>query len=85
MQVSGGERYAIINARWSISERLAVVKTIIMGMAMTAIAVIAAYGNTGTVTASLDGVAFSVSFANHAHETNSLWVQRVVGTTVIFR
>ena len=33
-----------------------------------------AYGNTGTVTASLDGDAFTVAFANHAHETNSLWV-----------
>ena len=41
---------------------------------VAAIAAVVAYGNTGTVTASLDGDAFSVSFANHAHETNSLWV-----------
>ena len=33
-----------------------------------------AYGNTGTVTASLDGGMFNVAFANHAQETNSLWV-----------
>ena len=32
------------------------------------------YGNTGTVTASLDGGVFNVAFANHAQETNSLWV-----------
>ena len=34
----------------------------------------AAYANTGTVTAELSGGTFNVSFANHAHETNSLWV-----------
>ena len=34
----------------------------------------AAFANTGTVTASLDGDAFTMSFVNHAHETNSLWV-----------
>ena len=43
-------------------------------VSVAAIAAVVAYGNTGTVTASLDGDAFSVSFANHAHETNSLWV-----------
>ena len=43
-------------------------------VAVAAIAVAAAYGNTGTVTASLEDDAFTVSFANHAHETNSLWV-----------
>ena len=30
--------------------------------------------NTGTVTAELSGGTFNVAFANHAHETNSLWV-----------
>ena len=30
--------------------------------------------NTGTVTAELSGDTFNVSFDNHAHETNSLWV-----------
>ena len=37
---------------------------------------VAAFANTGTVTAELSGdeSAFNVSFANHAHETNSLWV-----------
>ena len=30
--------------------------------------------NTGTVTAELSGDTFNVAFANHAHETNSLWV-----------
>ena len=34
----------------------------------------AAYANTGTVTAELSGDTFNVAFANHAHETNSLWV-----------
>ena len=36
----------------------------------------AAGANTGTVMAELSGdeSAFNVSFANHAHETNSLWV-----------
>ena len=43
-------------------------------VAVAAIAVAAAYGNTGTVTASLEDGAFNVSFASHAHETNSLWV-----------
>lgn len=41
---------------------------------VAAIAAAVAYGNTGTVTASLDGGTFNVAFANHAHETNSLWV-----------
>ncbi|MBR1588490.1 MAG: autotransporter-associated beta strand repeat-containing protein, partial [Kiritimatiellae bacterium] len=43
-------------------------------VAVAAMAAAVAYGNTGTVTASLDGDAFTVSFENHAHETNSLWV-----------
>ena len=34
----------------------------------------AACANTGTVTAELSGGMFNVAFANHAHETNSLWV-----------
>ena len=34
----------------------------------------AAGANTGTVTAELSGGTFNVTFANHAHETNSLWV-----------
>ena len=34
----------------------------------------AAGANTGTVTATLEGGTFNVAFANHAHETNSLWV-----------
>ena len=34
----------------------------------------AAGANTGTVTAELSGGTFNVAFANHAHETNSLWV-----------
>ena len=38
-----------------------------------AAASVAAYGNTGTVSATLEDGTFSVSFANHAHETNSLW------------
>lgn len=39
-----------------------------------AAASVAAHGNTGTVSATLEDGTFSVSFANHAHETNSLWV-----------
>lgn len=38
-----------------------------------AAASVAAYGNTGTVSATLEDGTFSVSFADHAHETNSLW------------
>ncbi|MBR1587122.1 MAG: hypothetical protein IJ658_02235, partial [Kiritimatiellae bacterium] len=41
---------------------------------LAAASVAAAYGNTGAVSATLEGGAFNVSFANHAHETNSLWV-----------
>ena len=43
---------------------------------LMAMASVAAFANTGTVTAELSGdeSAFNVSFANHAHETNSLWV-----------
>ena len=47
-------------------------------LAVALAAVVAAYGNTGTVTAELSGDTFNVAFANHAHETNSLWV--VYGT-----
>lgn len=43
-------------------------------VSVAAIAAAAAYGNTGTVTATLEDGTFNVSFANHAHETNSLWV-----------
>ena len=42
--------------------------------AVVAFAAAFAYGNTGTVTASLDGGTFNVAFADHAQETNSLWV-----------
>lgn len=63
--------------------KMAIDKMMIMAgtLAMTS----AVTANTGTVTATIDGDAFNVSFAGHAHETNSLWVQHVVGTTVIFR
>ena len=43
-------------------------------VSVAAIAAAAAYGNTGTVTVTLEEGAFNVSFASHAHETNSLWV-----------
>ena len=43
-------------------------------VAVAAIAAAVAYGNTGTLTAELSGGAFNVAFANHANETNSLWV-----------
>ena len=41
-----------------------------------AFALSSVFANTGTVTAELsaDGTAFNVTFANHANETNSLWV-----------
>ena len=41
---------------------------------LLAMSSLAAFANTGTVTAELSGDTFNVSFANHAHETNSLWV-----------
>ena len=63
--------------KMTIDKMMIMAGTLAMTSAVTA--------NTGTVTASIDGDAFNVSFAGHAHETNSLWVQRVVGTTVIFR
>ena len=40
---------------------------------LAAVSVAAAHGNTGAVSATLEDGTFSVSFANHAHETNSLW------------
>ena len=43
---------------------------------LMAMASVAAFANTGTVTVELSGdeSAFEVAFDNHAHETNSLWV-----------
>ena len=46
----------------------------VMIMAGTLAMASAVTANTGTVTAALDGGTFNVAFANHAHETNSLWV-----------
>ena len=45
-------------------------KRLVLILAATSVA---AYGNTGAVSATLEDGAFSVSFADHAHETNSLW------------
>ena len=45
-----------------------------MTMAVVAIVAGVAHGNTGTASATLEDGTFNVSFANHAHETNSLWV-----------
>ena len=45
-----------------------------MVIGLLSMASVAAFANTGTVTAELSGDTFNVSFDNHAHETNSLWV-----------